>query len=283
MPGGQNATIEDVIALRNRGDVLQSYEARNESCDAWMHGLDPIDVVAGDGNLIFCTPYGPVQTAGSYAKRFRAPGVVFRLSDLIATGQPISVRPVDFQTFYIEFLTLAGLSDVVAQIQRDADSLPGAIDALRDLGPILSRIREYVEVSDPRAGLQMLDAGKSPRGQWVFNFSTEAEIALSLIEAYAHSLSPSPEETEHFDAWRELLEQAATNVTHQGLTSWVTAKKENAEMCIGGSLPLSLAVATFDSNSLRVFEPGALDGLIQGGRPQSILASATGNRLERLR
>lgn len=267
--GGFGETFADIRARINNGYVLQPFSERGE--DAEMFGLEPIDVVAGDGDLIFCSPYAPVRH--TYA-HFQKPGVVFRLKDLVETGHAVYVRPVDFQTFYQAFLAQSGIAPMVRQVMRDAASAYEEAEALSDLGGVLSYIRKSIESDKPYVGLAQLEARVSPTPKKL-DFSRSAESALSFVEGYQHLFGEEDLKPEDYDRWEAVFKAASDVVVLMGQEAWQSGPGR-AEVCVEGSLPLSLAVAVFDNERFSVLDPSS--DALEGFSVRGVAASANGNR-----
>ena len=258
-----------------QGFVLQPFDERGE--DATMFGVDPIDLVAGDGGCVFMTPQHPVRETigGRFA---RSPGVAFRLSDL-AKLTKVTARPCDLQTFYIRIAVES--SDPARRahdrFMRQVEDIYERASALEPFSDLFHLVRDRIEVSSPaevlRAcqGESLHSLTRLKKGEVVAAAAQAANFVFDFLEDEVE------EDESLLDVAKDGFREAATDSVHEGWTNWLMADTNQRELCVWGSVPLSLAVLVFDGNG---YEPLPRAGGALGGvrAPRVIPAVSAGNR-----
>ena len=260
--------IEAVRALIAQGLVLTPFEDRSEDESGEMHGIDPIDIAAGDGAAVFLSPFSPV---GDHAWQKpwvkNAPGVAFRLSDLLELGK-VSVRPSDFQAEYIQITAHEGVENAKREMEHQVEvwDQPGMMEALSDAFALVRQAETY-EARDAIMAIARNQAGMfaevDPKA-----FLEPARAAAERATQFIEDFLPRPEESEDDD---EYWDDTVTELTESIVDAVVTAfgmwesptVSKHAEVLFWGPLPLSKAAILFDTTQIvrnRYFD-STLNGL----------------------
>lgn len=270
LTGLERGDVEAVQALIDQGAVLQPFDERGGGEEGEMYGLDPIDIAAGDGGAIFLSPFQPFM-GGWLGKRHlqRAPGVAFRLADLVAMGA-VTVRPSDFQSDYMEIFS-GDLDVAKIEMQYQVEDVYNRASAMEPLSDAFRLIRE-AEVDD---AVYALNAIKNDRASEFsdrrFNnrdLYREAKKAAVRASEFISEFSREEHEDDE-DYWSKTVEEITewvANAVTGAFDKWEWSQKNllrNAEVLFWGGLPLSKAVLVFDNTTIirnRNYQSG-FDGL----------------------
>lgn len=263
LTGLHNGSIADVFRLIANNFSLTPYNERGEPMDELppeMHGIDAIDVAAGDGGAVFCTPFKPVTT-GMWGKPGfnRTPGIAFRLSDLLACC-PVSVRPRDYQVFYNDFIDRSALAEAFKCMTRsveDVDNHPFYLDMLSTSLELLRTAEQWNEDV-----FTVLDAAERTGRALPFEmprlYAKDAEKAVDgaveFVSEFSYCDNSDPDEFYSNAALvgeaTESIEAALIEQYEKVWEAWDEMRRDQIEVLAWGSLPLSKACIVFDQQQI---------------------------------
>lgn len=264
---GLRGDRRDVLRSIEQGFTLVPFDERGEGAE--LLGLDPIDIVAGDGGAVFCTaiaPYNPPGMLGAGHTSMRtAPGAAFRLSDLLKLAE-VSVRPCDLQTYYMRAVTAGDFDVAWTLMHRQVDDVYSSISVLDPLSDVLRLIRESVETYDAEQAVRAIIEGAAD----VFDaFRDSAKVPASLRKELLRAAESATRFLEDFideeavtEKWGEsdtldnviegakgaLVDDIEEAVLHANQEWGATGIDKKHEVLVWGSIPLSLAVLVFDND-----------------------------------
>jgi hypothetical protein len=272
LTGLERGSIEDVQALIDQGAVLQPFDERGGGEEGEMYGLDPIDIAAGDGGAIFLSPFQPFMGGWLGKPHLRkAPGVAFRLADLVAMGA-VTVRPSDFQSDYMEIFS--GDLDVARiEMQYQVEDVYNRAGEMEPLSDAFHLIRE-AEVDDAVYALNSIKNDRasefSDRRFKRSDLYQEAKKAAVRASEFVSEFEFSREEHEDDeDYWNHMVEEITEGIANAvtgAFDKWEWSQKNllrNVEVLFWGSLPISKAAIIFDNATIirnRNYQSG-FDGL----------------------
>lgn len=240
------ATVNEVVRYMDDGFKLQPYSLRHEN-DTELFGLDPIDLAAGDGGAVFCTPFQPYTVLTSKMWMRRQPGVAFRLSDLWDRHQ-LTLRPTDFQKFYSILVNRSPLRMTYETMQNSVD--------LYDQGFYLSKLSralELIRTAETTRVETALDTIVDGTAGQHFGYTDEvphADIDAAADEALEFVYEIEDPEDPQFSADRLLPGITSTVYEAWSLAQaeWDEVETTEVEVLVWGEVPLSLAVLVFDES-----------------------------------
>ena len=249
LTGLRAGSVQEVKALIKRGFVLTPFDDRG--ADSEMVGLDPIDLAAGDGGAVFCTPFAPVGNVTGKPGMRRSPGVAFKLSTLLACCE-CSVRPTDLQLFYNALFDESdALGAALRAMNNQVDNIYDRVTYLAALEPALALIRRaeiwdvetllvqhrgvFDELAIPASSRQeKLDATDSARG-----------FVAEMLDREDFDVEDSD-----FEEERESIFNTITETVERAALAWVAARPGELEVLVWSSLPLDKACLIFDTERL---------------------------------
>lgn len=264
MTGLGGSTAADVVALRDEGCVLEPWSERKGEGedDPAMHGLQPIDIAAGDGDAVFMTPFAPVATgAWGWLPGSDPPGVAFRLGDLLEL-HTVTVRPIDFQNFYMSFVTRPPIGVSYTRMEREVDFPPDRVRFMDPLEPSFEIFRraESYDAFEALDRLYRRTGGRQrgvPHDDDLPEHDLEAAIqgAVEFIYEWEfHQGEDGPSETEAADI-TEYLRDSIIDEYAEAIRSWERASQSSTEVLVWGPVPLSAAVLAFDARDVIELDP----------------------------
>jgi hypothetical protein len=262
---GRSGTVEDVSRLIEKGFVLTPH-AQRQSVDyddepAEMFGIDPIDVAAGDNEAVFFTPLQPVS-AGLWGKSgfSDTPGVAFRLSDMLSCCD-VSIRPQDFQTFYMNFISRSGvLQDALGCMQRSVDDVYHHADYLDMLEPSLSLLRSAEQWNQDIFPIvdSVFRSGKTldiePPRLYAKDMDEAVKRAVEYVSEFSYCDGVDPDEfwedEQRVEIATQAIEASLTEQYDAAWDAWTHIRRERVEILVWGVVPLEKACVVFDRHKL---------------------------------
>jgi len=254
---GRASGIEAVQGLIEQGFVLTPFDERSEDERGEMFGIDPIDIAAGDGGAVFLSPFKPTRGLLTKPGLARAPGVAFRLSDLLKLGD-VSVRPADFQAYYLKISDDENLSDAMREMQFQVEDVYNRAYAMEPLSDAFSLVRK-AEVYTAEKALSVIE--KTSRGvEFTRRRPSKAKLLAESAEAATRAsefISEFQSEGEGYEDdeeyWAPIVQQltfSIANAVSSAFDRWVEPVDDSAEVLFWGSLPLSKAAIVFDNTTV---------------------------------
>lgn len=243
-------SVQEVKALIKRGFVLTPFDDRGE--DSEMVGLDPIDLAAGDGGAVFCTPFAPVGNVAGKPGMRRSPGVAFKLSTLLECCK-CSARPTDLQLFYNALFDESdALSAALRAMNNQVDSIYDRASYLAAaLGPALELIRrtetwdvETLLVQHRGVFDELTIPAPSRQEKLDATDSAMEFVAEMLDQDFREDFDVEDEEE------RESIFNTITETVERAALAWVAATPGELEVLVWAPLPLDKACLIFDTERL---------------------------------
>lgn len=251
-----------VELLLDKGGVLKAYDARGEYAE--MHGLDPIDLAAGDGAAIFLTPFRPFVPEGAvFGKPWisNTPGVAFTLSTLMRHAA-VSVRPFDFQRYY---LGITGVAEAARIVERDVEDHEAKAHYMSRLEPALKLIAK-AETYRTKEALDAVARNRADAFAQCSLLELRKEAARAAPRVAEFLLDPLEYEEPHEDDEPRDLDALIASIANEAYgacQAWRDPQiSKHAEVLYwGGLLPLREAFLVFDEKGFKVVNEHTEEGL----------------------